>query len=167
MPGCTNRTPGDATVDRAQVIHPAHDPAERVDGGMFAFDKGDDGFATAPFSHGYRQTPGYVGQGEYSFTSTFGEPAVFISYLSQNNGQRSTTFLGRFGVDTRWGVWGIGNGPVVEGPLLDWPGVPDGVGYALTPAFSPFANSSHTVKTLSAVTPPLPYNRQEAATDER
>jgi len=175
LAGCTST--GSATQpDCAKVDYPIYDPAEPVNRGVFAFNKAVDDYALAPVARGYRHLPDFMQQGVHNFASNFGEPKVFINDLLQGNPQRSVNSLGRFAVNTTvgvlglfnvsdplgiprhtadfgqtFGVWGIGNGPIVELPLLGTDNSRDSVGKILNFVVSPFGDNSDTVQTLGTV----------------
>ncbi|MCU1751836.1 VacJ family lipoprotein [Pseudomonas sp. 6D_7.1_Bac1] len=176
LAGCTSRTPDESSVTCAKVSYPLYDPAERVNRGIFAFNQTVDKYALAPVARGYRHMPEFFQKGVHNFTTNFGEPKVFINDLLQGNPQRSVNTLGRFTVNTTvgllglidvsdplgiprhtadfgqtFGVWGIGNGPVVEMPLLGTANSRDAAGQVLSFAFNPFGNNSDTVQTLTTV----------------
>lgn len=175
LSGCTHRAPAE-TMPCAQLAYPLYDPAERVNRGIFAFNRTVDDYALTPVARGYRHTPEFFQAGVHNFTTNFSEPKVFINDLLQGNGQRSVNTLGRFTVNSTvgllglidvsdplgiprhtadfgqtFGVWGIGNGPIVEMPLLGTANSRDAIGQVLNLAFNPFGDNSDTVKTLTTV----------------
>ncbi|WP_390896970.1 MlaA family lipoprotein [Pseudomonas kuykendallii] len=140
LSGCAQMevAPGGCTASAS-----AHDPAESVNRGLFAFNRVLDDYALKPVARGYEKLPEPVRGGVHGFVDNFGEPKVFVNDLLQGNLKRSANTLGRFGVNTifgvlgivdvaeRWGmphhradfgqtfgVWGVGDGPVLELPLL-------------------------------------------------
>lgn len=162
-----------ACADRSVV---AHDPAERVNRGIFAFNRTLDDYVVAPVARGYRHLPGFVQSGVHNFVANFGEPKVFINDLLQGNGRRAVDTVGRFALNTTvgivglidvsgrlgierhqadfgqtFGVWNIGNGPIVELPLLGTSNVRDATGRLLSFAVDPFGSNSDTVDTLKTV----------------
>ncbi|WP_423814332.1 MlaA family lipoprotein [Pseudomonas kuykendallii] len=140
LSGCAQMevAPGGCTASAS-----AHDPAESVNRGLFTFNRVLDDYALKPVARGYEKLPEPVRGGVHGFVDNFGEPKVFVNDLLQGNLKRSANTLGRFGVNTifgvlgifdvaeRWGmphhradfgqtfgVWGVGDGPVLELPLL-------------------------------------------------
>jgi len=134
----------------------AHDPAESVNRRLFAFNRVLDDYALQPVARGYEKLPEPVRSGVHGFVDNFGEPKVFVNDLLQGNFKRSANTLGRFGVNTtlgvlglfdvaeRWGmphhradfgqtfgVWGVGDGPVLELPLLGSHNSRDSVGVVM------------------------------------
>lgn len=173
LAGCSSQPPtapqGCAALDTA-----VHDPAERLNRTIFAFNRGVDDYALAPVARGYRHLPDAVQQGVHNFASNFGEPKVFINDLLQGNPRRSVNSLGRFALNSTvgvlglinvsdpvgiprhdadfgqtFGVWGIGNGPIVEMPFLGTANSRDASGKVLSLLFDPFGGNSETVQALS------------------
>lgn len=112
----------------------------------------------------------------HNFVANFGEPKVFINDLLQGNPMRSVNTLGRFALNTTvgvvglidvsgkvgiprhnadfgqtFGVWGIGNGPIVELPLLGTSNSRDAAGRVLSFVVDPFGSNSDTVDTLATL----------------
>lgn len=106
LAGCANPTKAPSTRC-AQVNYPVHDPAERVNRSVFAFNRAVDNYALAPVARGYRYLPEFFQQGVHNFASNFSEPKVFINDLLQGNPRRSVNTLGRFAVNTTVGVVGL------------------------------------------------------------
>lgn len=106
LAGCANPTKAPSTRC-AQVNYPVHDPAERVNRSVFAFNRAVDNYALAPVARGYRYLPELFQQGVHNFASNFSEPKVFINDLLQGNPRRSVNTLGRFAVNTTVGVVGL------------------------------------------------------------
>lgn len=175
LAGCSSQAPNEPRpcTPTDTVVY---DPAERVNRGIFAFNRVVDDYALAPVARGYRHLPDVVQQGVHNFASNFGEPKVFINDLLQGNPKRSVNTLGRFAVNSTigvlglinvsdplgiprhdadfgqtFGVWGIGNGPIVELPLLGTANSRDASGRVLSFFFDPFGDHSDTVQTLGTV----------------
>lgn len=172
--GCAiHREPPLACADRSVV---AHDPAERVNRSIFAFNRTLDDYVVAPVARGYRHLPGFVQSGVHNFVANFGEPKVFINDLLQGNGRRAVDTVGRFALNTTvgivglidvsgrlgverhhadfgqtFGVWNIGNGPIVELPLLGTSNLRDATGRLLGFAVDPVGSNSDNVDTLKTV----------------
>ena len=106
LAGCANPTKAPSTRC-AQVNYPVHDPAERVNRSVFAFNRAVDNYALAPVARSYRYLPEFFQQGVHNFASNFSEPKVFINDLLQGNPRRSVNTLGRFAVNTTVGVVGL------------------------------------------------------------
>lgn len=148
------------------------DPAERVNRGVFAFNRTLDDYVLAPVARGYTALPGFVQAGVHNFAANFGEPKVFINDVLQGNGERSLTTLTRFIFNTTlgvaglvdvsgrmglerhesdfgqtFGVWNIADGPIVELPLLGSHNTRDALGQALSFAVDPLG-SSDTVEAM-------------------
>ena len=174
LTGCASPAP-QANVRCAQVDYPVYDPVEPFNRGVFAFNRTVDDYALAPVARGYQHLPDFFQQGVHNFSSNFSEPKVFISDLPQGNPQRSVNTLGRFAVNTTvglvgllnvsdslgiprhtadfgqtFGVWGIGNGPIVELPLLGTGNSRDAAGKVLSFLVAPLGDSD-TVQTLGTI----------------
>lgn len=173
LAGCSTPTPV-AQQRCAPIDYAVHDPAERFNRGVFAFNNVLDDYVLAPVARGYRHLPDAVQQGVHNFASNMGEPKVFINDLLQGNPRRSINTLGRFTLNSTvgviglinvsdpagiprhdadfgqtFGVWGIGNGPIVEMPLLGTANSRDAGGKVLSLLFDPFGGHSDTVQALS------------------
>ncbi|SDU10645.1 MlaA family lipoprotein [Pseudomonas yamanorum] len=175
LTGCASPANLASTTRCAQVSYPVYDPAEPVNRGVFAFNRAVDDYALAPVARGYRYLPDFFQQGVHNFASNFSEPKVFINDLLQGNPRRSVNTLGRFAVNTTvgivglidvsdplgiprhtadfgqtFGVWGIGNGPIVELPLLGTGNSRDAAGKVLNFLVAPLGDSD-TVQTLDTI----------------
>lgn len=179
LAGCSSQSPApdaEADVRCADVNYSVYDPAEPVNRGIFAFNRVVDDYALAPVARGYRHLPDFFQTGVHNFVNNFGEPKVFINDLLQGNAQRSANTLGRFVINTTvgvvglfdvsgklgiarhdadfgqtFGVWGIGNGPIMELPLLGTSNTRDAAGRVLSFVVDPFSDNSNTVDTLSTI----------------
>lgn len=176
LAGCSSQSPSTADVSCADIAYSVYDPVEPVNRGIFAFNRVVDDYALAPVARGYRYTPDFFQTGVHNFVANFGEPKVFINDLLQGNPRRSVNTLGRFVLNTTvgvlglidvsgklgiarhdadfgqtFGVWGIGNGPIVELPLFGTSNSRDAAGRVLNFVVNPFGNNSDTVDTLSTV----------------
>jgi phospholipid-binding lipoprotein MlaA len=174
--GCSSQPVPTATVTCAQINYSVYDPAEPLNRGVFAFNRVLDDYALAPVARGYRYLPDAFQTGVHNFVANFGEPKVFINDLLQGNPMRSVNTLGRFALNTTvgvvglidvsgmagiprhnadfgqtFGVWGIGNGPIVELPLFGTSNSRDAAGRVLSFVVDPFGNNSDTVDTLSTL----------------
>ncbi|WP_339533199.1 VacJ family lipoprotein [Pseudomonas mucidolens] len=175
LTGCASPAPATSTTGCAQVDYPVYDPAESLNRGVFAFNRTVDDYALAPVARGYQHLPAFFQQGVHNFSSNFGEPEVFINDLLQGNPLRSINTLGRFALNTTvglvgvldvsgalgiprhtadfgqtFGVWGIGNGPILELPLLGTSNSRDAAGKVLGFLVAPLGDSD-TVQTLGTV----------------
>lgn len=159
-----------------RATYTPEDPAESFNRGVFAFNRTVDDYALAPVARGYRHLPGFVQGGVHNFVANFGEPKVFINDLLQGNPGRSVNTLGRFLINSTvgivglvdvsgrlgierhkadfgqtFGVWNIGNGPIIELPLFGTSNLRDATGKLLGFAVDPFGGNSDTVDTLKTV----------------
>lgn len=159
-----------------QISYTVHDPAESVNRGIFAFNRGVDDYALAPVARGYRHLPEFFQAGVHNFVANFGEPKVFINDVLQGNGNRSVATLGRFVINTTvgivglidvsgrmgmerhtsdfgqtFGVWNIANGPTVELPLLGTGNLRDATGKVLSFMVDPLGSNSDTLQALGTV----------------
>ncbi len=175
LAGCSSPPPREASLC-APVSDAVHDPAQSFNRSVFAFNRTVDDYALAPVARGYRHLPDFMQQGVHNFASNFGEPKVFINDVLQGNAQRSVNTLGRFALNTTvgvlglinvsdpagiprhtsdfgqtFGVWGIGDGPIVELPLLGNGNSRDSVGKVLNLVVDPFGDHSDTLRTLNTV----------------
>lgn len=175
LAGCGSQPPS-PTVTCAEINYSVYDPAEPLNRGVFAFNRVLDDYALAPVARGYRYLPDFFQTGVHNFVANFGEPKVFINDLLQGNPMRSVNTLGRFALNTTvgvvglidvsgmagiprhdadfgqtFGVWGIGNGPIVELPLFGTSNSRDAAGRVLSFLVDPFGNNSDTVDTLSTL----------------
>ncbi|WP_455927159.1 MlaA family lipoprotein [Pseudomonas capeferrum] len=175
LTGCATPAAEGPVTRCAQVTYPVYDPAEPVNRGVFAFNRAVDEYALTPVARGYKHLPDFFQQAVHNFASNFSEPKVFINDLLQGNPRRSVNTLGRFAVNTTvglvglidvsdplgiprhtadfgqtFGVWGIGNGPIVELPLLGTGNSRDAVGKVLNFVVAPLGDSD-TVQTLGTV----------------
>jgi phospholipid-binding lipoprotein MlaA len=172
--GCANTpAPGSDPCATAGVV--VSDPAERINRGLFSFNRTLDDYALAPVARGYRKLPDMVQTGVHNFVANFGEPKVFINDLLQGNGERSVTTFGRFVINSTvgivglidvsgkmgiarhkadfgqtFGVWNLANGPIVELPLFGTSNLRDATGRLLSFAVAPLGDSD-TVETLGTV----------------
>ncbi|WP_283183070.1 MlaA family lipoprotein [Pseudomonas svalbardensis] len=176
LAGCSSQPPSTTEVSCADIAYSVYDPAEPLNRGVFAFNQVVDDYALAPVALGYRYLPNVFQTGVHNFVANFGEPKVFINDLLQGNPMRSANTLGRFVLNTTvgvvglidvsgmagiprhdadfgqtFGVWGIGNGPIVELPLLGTSNSRDAAGRVLGFVVNPFGSNSDTVDTLSTI----------------
>lgn len=176
LAGCSHQPPAPADVQCADIAFSVYDPAEPVNRGVFAFNRVVDDYALAPVARGYRYLPDFFQAGVHNFVANFGEPKVFINDLLQGNPRRSVNTLGRFLLNTTvgvmglidvsgkvgiarhdadfgqtFGVWGIGNGPIIELPLFGTSNSRDAAGRVLSFVVDPFGSHSDTVDTLSTI----------------
>ncbi|MEO6680278.1 MAG: VacJ family lipoprotein [Pseudomonas sp.] len=176
LAGCSSQPPSTASVTCAEIGYSVYDPAEPLNRGVFAFNRVLDDYALAPVARGYRYLPDFFQTGVHNFVANFGEPKVFINDLLQGNPRRSVNTVGRFVLNTTvgvvglidvsgklgiprhnadfgqtFGVWGIGNGPIVELPLFGTSNSRDAAGRVLSFVVDPFGDNSDTVDTLSTI----------------
>ncbi|NWA02331.1 MlaA family lipoprotein [Pseudomonas gingeri] len=175
LAGCTTPPAVPDETQCTQAPTAVYDPAESINRGVFAFNRAVDDYAMAPVARGYRHLPEFFQQGVHNFASNFSEPKVFINDLLQGNPRRSINTLGRFAVNTTvgivglidvsdpigiprhtadfgqtFGVWGIGNGPIVELPLLGTGNSRDAAGKVLNFLVAPLGHSD-TVQALGTI----------------
>jgi phospholipid-binding lipoprotein MlaA len=176
LAGCRSQPSAIAQVSCADIAYSVNDPAEPFNRGVFAFNRVVDNYALAPVARGYRYLPDFFQTGVHNFVENFGEPKVFINDVLQGNPGRSVNTLGRFVLNTTvgvvglidvsgmvgiprhdadfgqtFGVWGIGNGPIVELPLFGTSNSRDAAGRVLGFVVDPFGSHSDTVDTLSTI----------------
>lgn len=176
LAGCSSQAPSDTQVNCADIAYSVYDPVEPLNRGVFAFNRVVDDYALAPVARGYRYLPNFFQTGVHNFVENFGEPKVFINDLLQGNPMRSVNTLGRFALNTTvgvlglidvsgmagiprheadfgqtFGVWGIGNGPILELPLFGTANSRDAAGRVLSFVVDPLGSNSDTVETLSTI----------------
>lgn len=176
LAGCSSQPTPSETVNCVEIGYTVSDPAEPLNRGLFAFNRVVDDYALAPVARGYRYLPEFFQSGVHNFVANFGEPKVFINDLLQGNPRRSVTTLGRFVLNTTvgvvglvdvsgmagiprhkadfgqtFGVWGVGNGPIIELPLFGTSNSRDAAGRVLSFVIDPFGSNSDTVDTLSTI----------------
>lgn len=176
LAGCSTTPSAEPDVSCAEIGYSVYDPAEPLNRGVFAFNRVVDDYALAPVARGYHYLPDFFQTGVHNFVENFGEPKVFINDLLQGNPLRSVNTLGRFVLNTTvgvvglidvsgkvgiprhdadfgqtFGVWGIGNGPIIELPLLGTSNSRDAAGRVLSFVVDPFGDNSDTVDTLSTI----------------
>jgi phospholipid-binding lipoprotein MlaA len=159
----------------ADIGYELRDPLEPVNRKVFVFNRVADEYVVQPLARGYDHLPQPVQDGVHNFAANFAEPRVLVNDVLQGNGQRALNTVGRFTLNTifgvvglfdtagrmglphhqadfgqTFGVWGIGDGPILEWPLLGSANSRDSVGRVANFMFSPFG-SSDTVGTISTV----------------
>lgn len=163
--------PADAAGPTTVVVH---DPAEPVNRVVFGFNRVLDTVLLKPLATAYGWLPEPVNDGVRNVVNNLGEPKVFINDVLQGNGRRSANTLGRFVVNStvgllglfdvasHWnmpyhdadmgqtlGVWGVGNGPIVELPLFGSSNSRDAAGRVIGLFLDPFGGTdSDTVKDI-------------------
>ncbi|WP_437880266.1 MlaA family lipoprotein [Pseudomonas sp. LRF_L74] len=171
LAGCSRQP---AVAPCAPLPFTVSDPGERLNRGVFAFNRVVDGYVLKPVARGYRGLPDAVQAGVGNFSRNFGEPQVLVNDLLQGNGRRSLNTLGRFGLNSTlglvglfdvaarvgmphhpadfgqtFGVWGIGNGPTLELPLFGSANSRDALGRVAGLLINPLGGSaSDTVQHL-------------------
>jgi phospholipid-binding lipoprotein MlaA len=160
--------------DCAAIGYELRDPLEPVNRKVFVFNRVADEYVLQPLARGYAQLPQAVQDGVHNFANNFAEPKVLVNDVLQGNGQRAMNTVGRFTLNTifgvagvfdtagrmglphhqadfgqTFGVWGIGAGPIVEWPLLGSANSRDSVGRVANFMFSPFGDNSDTVAAIS------------------
>ena len=168
--GCSHAEP---QVDCAAIGYELRDPLEPVNRKVFVFNRVADEYVLQPVARGYARLPQPLQDGVHNFAANFAEPKVFVNDVLQGNGQRAMNTVGRFTLNTilgvaglfdtagrmglphhdadfgqTFGVWGIGDGPVLEWPLLGSANSRDSAGRVVDFMFSPFGDNSDTVATI-------------------
>jgi len=158
--GCAGQ-PGERTI--AEDGESDNDPAETVNRAIFEANLAVDHAVLRPIAKTYsEQVPAEVRQGVHNVVKNLKEPAVAVNDLLQGNSQHAWQSVERLAVNTtvggagaidvaaNWGlprheadfgqtlgVWGVGEGPFVELPLLGPSNLRDAVGTAVDFAFDP------------------------------
>ncbi len=171
--GCSHT---ERQVDCAAIGYELRDPLEPANRSVFGFNRVADEYVLQPVARGYAKLPQPVQDGVHNFAANFAEPKVFVNDVLQGNGQRAMNTVGRFTINTllgvaglfdtagrmglvhhkadfgqTFGVWGIGDGPVLEWPLLGSANSRDSVGRVANFLFSPFGDNSDTVATIGTI----------------
>lgn len=173
--GCAHSPPAAAPADAAPPATVlVHDPAEPVNRVVFGFNRVLDTVLLKPLATAYGWLPEPVNDGVRNVVNNLGEPEVFINDVLQANGRRSANTLGRFVINStvgllglfdvasHWhmpyhnadmgqtlGVWGVGNGPIVELPLFGSSNSRDAAGRVIGLFLDPFGGTdSDTVKDI-------------------
>jgi phospholipid-binding lipoprotein MlaA len=157
--GCAG-TPREATVDDPDS---EHDPAEPVNRAIFKANMAADHAVMKPVAEAYTEhVPEGVQKGIHNVVQNLKEPAVAVNDALQGNMKQAwqsvqrltlnTTVgvVGFFDVADKWGlpphkadfgqtlaVWGVGDGPFVELPLLGPSNARDTVGTVIDLAMNP------------------------------
>jgi phospholipid-binding lipoprotein MlaA len=139
------------------------DPWESFNRGTFAVNDAIDGAVLKPVAQGYRAvTPGFLRAGVSNAFSNLGEPVSGVNALLQGKPKDALTTVGRFAVNTVFGifglwdvatpmgleqkdedfgqtlgVWGAGPGPYVVLPLFGPSSVRDAAGRLVDAPLSP------------------------------
>jgi phospholipid-binding lipoprotein MlaA len=140
-----------------------HDPAEPVNRAIFKANMAADHAVVRPVAEAYAQhVPERVQKGIHNLVQNLKEPAVAVNDALQGNVDRAWKSVGRLAVNStigvagildvasNWGlpphkadfgetlaVWGVGDGPFVELPLLGPSNARDAVGTAVDMAMNP------------------------------
>jgi len=157
--GCAG-TPRDATVDDPDA---EHDPAEPVNRAIFKANMAADHAVMKPVAEAYTEhVPEGVQKGIHNVVQNLKEPAVVVNDALQGNVKQAwqsvqrlavnstVGVVGIFDVADEWGlpphkadfgqtlaVWGVGDGPFVELPLLGPSNARDTVGTVVDLAMNP------------------------------
>jgi phospholipid-binding lipoprotein MlaA len=173
-----------APTDRDERVEytQRNDPAEPANRAIFDVNVAVDDFAVKPVAEAYRDNvPEPIQTSLRHAASNLADPEVAFNHLLQGHAGRAWTTLERFVVNSTiglaglfdvasdwdlkhedadfgqtFGVWGIGEGPFVELPLLGPSNARDAIGTGLTMLLNPL--------TL-AVGPPLAYTLAMGGTD--
>jgi phospholipid-binding lipoprotein MlaA len=169
--GCSHT---ERKTDCADIGYELRDPLEPANRKVFGFNRAVDEYVLQPVARGYEHLPQPVQDGVHNFAANFAEPKVLVNDVLQGNGQRAMNTVGRFTLNTifgvaglfdtagrmglphhdadfgqTFGVWGIGAGPILEWPLLGSANSRDSVGRVANFMFSPFGDNSDTVAAIS------------------
>lgn len=143
MAGCAKRPP-DTNPQALSAYLEANDPLEPMNRAIFSFNQGFDRILLEPAARFYRQFgPPDIRKGISNFVNNWQEPVTFVNDVLQGEMSRAGTTLGRFLINstfgllgmldpaTYWGiehhsedfgetfaVWGIGEGPYLMLPIL-------------------------------------------------
>ena len=157
--GCAN-TPRDTTADDPDADH---DPAEPVNRAIFKANMAADHAVMKPVAQAYTEhVPEGVQKGIHNVVQNLKEPAVAVNDVLQGNVKHAWQSLQRLAVNStvgvvgifdvadKWGVpphkadfgqtlavWGVGEGPFVELPLLGPSNARDTVGTVVDLAMNP------------------------------
>jgi phospholipid-binding lipoprotein MlaA len=154
------------TVGAAAEAHAqeaTHDPFEKFNRTMYAFNEVVDKYALEPVARGYRAvTPEPVREGVGNVLHNLKAPVIFANDVLQAAPARAGTTFARFGINTTLGVagifdvastmglekhnedfgqtlgrWGVDSGPYLVLPLLGPSSVRDAVGGGVDAALNP------------------------------
>src|SRR6201997_2180439 len=159
--GCATATPSDSrAVDDTDS---EHDPAEPVNRAIFKVNMAADHAVMRPVAEAYTDhVPEEVQKGIHNVVQNLKEPAVAVNDVLQGNVKQAWQSVQRLAVNStvgvagifdvakQWGlpphkadfgqtlaVWGVGEGPFVELPLLGPSNTRDAVGTAVDMALNP------------------------------
>jgi len=139
-----------------------HDPFEKTNRGLFAFNQGLDRAILRPLALAYGTLPKPLRKGLRNITRNLTEPVVFANDMLQARPKKAARTVGRFTLNSTFGVaglvdvakhsglprrdndfgltlgrWGAGPGPYLFLPLLGPSSVRDGLGGAVDIALDP------------------------------
>jgi phospholipid-binding lipoprotein MlaA len=158
--GCASAPKGEAAADEAESDN---DPAEGVNRAIFKANLGVDRAVMKPVAKAYREhLPDAVQTGVHNVVQNLKEPAVAVNDLLQGNVGNAWQSVQRLAVNTtigaagvvdvaaKWGlpphkadfgqtlgVWGVGEGPYIQLPLLGPSNPRDALGTAVDLALNP------------------------------
>jgi phospholipid-binding lipoprotein MlaA len=158
--GCASSPKGEAAADEAESDN---DPAEGVNRAIFKANLGVDRAVMKPVAKAYREhVPDAVQTGVHNVVQNLKEPAVAVNDLLQGNVGNAWQSVQRLAVNTtigaagvvdvaaKWGlpphkadfgqtlgVWGVGEGPYIQLPLLGPSNPRDALGTAVDLALNP------------------------------
>lgn len=143
--GCATPPPADDPEARAE-FEQLNDPLEPMNRGVFEFNQGLDKALIKPAAQGYREVVPEFGRDRVEdFLTNLEAPLVFINDILQGEVSRAGTTLGRFVMNSTFGVLGImdvaepmgmeGHDEDFGQTMAVW-GVPEGP-YLMLPVFGP------------------------------
>lgn len=145
LSGCATPPPASDPEARAE-FEQLNDPLEPMNRNIFAFNRAVDRAVIKPAAQGYREVVPEFGRDRVEdFLTNLEEPVVFFNDVLQGEFSRAGTTLGRFVLNTTFGVFGImdvaepmglpGHGEDFGQTLAVW-GVPEGP-YLMLPLLGP------------------------------
>lgn len=154
----------EAAAEAADRVGTLNDPLEPFNRGVYAFNNAIDRAALEPIARGYRAvTPKFFRTGVSNALANLGEPVTFANALLQGNINRAGSTVGRFAINSTFGllgvlnpaddiglerqdedfgqtlgVWGVPSGPYLMLPLLGPSTLRDGAGAGVDAFISPW-----------------------------
>jgi phospholipid-binding lipoprotein MlaA len=163
LAGCATPPPADDTEGRAQFAQ-TNDPLEPTNRAIFAFNQGVDTVLLRPAAQGYRFVMPKFGRDRVAdFLANLEAPIILMNDALQGNFGLAGKTLGRFALNTTFGVvgimdvatpmgikghdsdfgetlgvWGVGSGPYIVLPFLGPSDVRDAAGTVVDYAADPW-----------------------------
>ncbi|MFQ5985058.1 MAG: VacJ family lipoprotein [Alphaproteobacteria bacterium] len=168
----------------------ARDPLEPTNRQIFEFNRGLDRVILKPVAESYREVvPAFARRRVRNFLNNLKSPVVFVNDVLQAKPDRATVTLGRFLINSTFGlaglfdipalsgdvghdedfgqtlaVWGLGDGPYLMLPLLGPSNPRDGIGILVDSILDPFNYILPTAGSI-ARTGATAVDRREAILD--